>query len=395
MIADRCVLHTAALISNATLQCMSRTQHRSCAGGATNLRLVFINWDNNNNTETDGIGNSNPLTVTASVEYPAGTFYQALFNGDVSVTMGPGGIAISDPIGVIIPAATMFFVRNFAQMASGPNTGKIPTGLLTIASNGEGQILSSGNGSDLTMSGTVTAASVNTYAPVAILGDAGDSNLRSIVMLMDSIAEGYNDSSATEGRGWIARAFQGVAGYHNMGVLGATLNNWNSGLDPVYRLPFLSKIRPTHAMAGGPGNDMFTGGALLSVVQARLVTLWTQLYSMGIQPWTWTLGPHTTSTDNWETTANQTVNGGIYPGGNSAYLAARNAMNVWIKTLPYPLAGYVDINTVIENNPVEGDGLWAVTGVANKFTQDGAHPSSYADNLLAAIVPTAAFNAYV
>jgi hypothetical protein len=371
---------------------MSRIQHRTCASTITNGRLVFGNFQNQGNANVDSTTNLGPLTITASFEYAPGTFYQVLFKGYTSVTLAPGAIVISDPVGVVIPGNTLFYTRNFAQTTSG---NQIPTNIVLRGSGvGEGQITSASGGSDLTLSGSVTASSAATYGPIAILGDRQDRNLSSVGALIGSWAQGFGGPLTTENRGWIDDAHSGISGVANLGVAGCLVSDWIVGTTPIYRNPLLTLIRPTHCWAGAGGNDL-NAGQSVATITANLVILWQQIRAMGMIPCCFTIPPHTSSTDNWTTTGNQTV---IFTNwaNAAAYTAARVAINNFIMSLPSPLAYAIDVCQYIENDPVNHDGLWKTDGVtAFKYTGDGQHGNAYSYPLIAAGVNLPSFNYYV
>lgn len=70
----------------------------------TGVRIVLVNYSSSPN-ETKG---SNPIVYRAALDYPAGTYYQFLFNGRVDVVVEPGGTVISDPIPVQLLASVGF-----------------------------------------------------------------------------------------------------------------------------------------------------------------------------------------------------------------------------------------------------------------------------------------------
>ncbi len=359
--------------------------HRSCAGGFANPRVGFGNFSNQGNANTDQTAAMGVMTLTGSIDY-GGTRYQMRWNGRTSVTYDPGAIVECDPIGVMIPGNTLFYVNNYLTL---PGSGQIPTGVFINSGNGEGIEIAASGLTDKTMSGTVTASTGTAYGPLWIRGDTADRNLCSVAALVGSWAQGIGDTSTNESTGWIARAFQGVAGICNLGVSGSQNHNWTTNIDPLYRAPLLSKIRPSHCIASPPANDFFSGGTLAQG-QSATQTLWAQMRAMGMTVWAFTIPPHATSSNQFIDLAGQSVNGG------GTYLTKRNSYNAWVKTMiGSGITGVIDINTVCENDPVNGDGLWVFNGSPFYATADGDHATPAIHALIAAIVPVTSFNQFV
>jgi len=93
---------------------MYRSSHTS-TDAITSLKLVFPNFQLGN----PDTSNAAVMTITASIEFPAGTFTQVKFGGSASGTIPDFGLVTSDFVNVSIPNATQFWVR-FFQSGSGP-----------------------------------------------------------------------------------------------------------------------------------------------------------------------------------------------------------------------------------------------------------------------------------
>jgi hypothetical protein len=71
--------------STSNKQMMSRSRHISRTT-ITSLAIVVANWYVSHSTLIE-VANGGPATITASVEYPAGTFTQIKFGGSASGTL--------------------------------------------------------------------------------------------------------------------------------------------------------------------------------------------------------------------------------------------------------------------------------------------------------------------
>ncbi len=114
-------------------------------------------------------------------------------------------------------------------------------------------------------------------------------------------------------------------------------------------------------------NDVIT---TLSTVEANLQTLWGLFSSKKV--YAVTCDPSTTSTDSWETTANQTISSNYETTG----------VNPYLRTVPSPLLGVFDITTVTANQAAS---KWNPGGVTpDLWTSEGLHETQYANLAIAA-----------
>src|SRR5882757_8714573 len=113
----------------------------------SSVRLVFHNFVLGNHDT--GVGGT--CAVTASIEFPAGTFTQVLFGGLASGSIPDGGMLFSDTLAVSIPSTSTFWVRQFIQNATGTNYCNWQSSVFGDAANtGVSGI------TDQTMSGTIS-----------------------------------------------------------------------------------------------------------------------------------------------------------------------------------------------------------------------------------------------
>lgn len=343
------------------------------AGRVTAPRLVFAHHYLDTTGEADG--ETTPVLVKAGIEVGSVTS-RVFFRGARVGTIEPGGILISDPVGIVIPANTQFWVRTRASV----NTlgDKWPT---TIAANfanlGEGYSSSPNDQADATGALTNNALS-NLYAPCAILGDlVGATNQNTVAIIGSSSAYGQGDTAEapTWDLGYLSRIVGNEVGSIKLTRGSQTVAQWVS--DNNRRLAVLDAVRPTHAIFQLGTNDI-TAGTAVATIKANLLSAWTDLTNRGIKVWGTTFTPVTTSSDSWATVANQTLN---------AWNANRIAVNDWLRTIPSPLVGVYEIADMVETT--RNSGLWKITGSANGFTADGQHLSPFGHRTVAAGFPQA------
>jgi hypothetical protein len=290
--------------------------------------------------------------VTASVEYPAGTFTQLLFSGSSSANITNGNYVLSDFASVNIPDRVEFFVRIYYTNAAG-----------IIWTNGDlsvGEAMTYGVSGviDQTMSGTVvtTAGGANVMRPLAILGYTrkptaglvGDS----IVQLgADTLASGIPDL------GELARSIGSSLGYLNLAVSGEQLMSGSINK----RLDFLACC--THIFNNYGINDFFAGKTAAQIITAQ-ANLRGQAKIAGKPFYVATVTPRCTSTDSFATTGNQTKFSGD---------AERVSYNNCVRAGLSGVTGFFEMADLAES--ARDSGVWPVNGAANWSTADGVHPS--------------------
>lgn len=340
----------------------ARLQHtalQSCHG----IVLAFGNFYNHDNsgtgTETNG---PNDIVVAAAVEAVGTRVFPVSFNGARQVTIKPGAIAFSDPMGVTISKGTEFFTRTYVSVGAGES---FPRGSdSTVFADGEGHNYASPVGADLTAVGSVAVTadgSERVYGPYAILGYPKTPGAASIAIFGDSIAAGSSDSDL----GYIVRALGGDYPYQRLAFPGETVDALmqQSGTTRFRRASLMEAAGITHIICEIGVNSL--GSA---VVETNIQTLWSFLAGYGVPVYQTTITPKTTSTDSWATVENQTV------GANEA---ARLSLNELIRSTPSPLTGYFEIADLAES--ARDSGKWNAG-----YTDDGTHPNATGSAALAA-----------
>lgn len=204
----------------------SRCRHKATDQIAS-LQLVIPNWYVDSNTLAGNtyveLNSGMTPTITASVEFPAGTFTQVKFGGSASIAPPDGATIISDPVAITIAKGQFFFTRYFWNSPTGiifTGTGSAFWG--SDINNGEALQTAASGLSDMTLGGTVTDSASGFYGfhPAAIIGMTSNPAL---LILGDSraIGVGVNASNSTGDYGEVCPSIgAGNIGYVNAAMYG-------------------------------------------------------------------------------------------------------------------------------------------------------------------------------
>jgi hypothetical protein len=338
---------------------MTRTGHISRAS-ITSLQVI---WPGLVTPESTVAGTH---TLTASIEYPAGTFTQVKFSGVASGTVPAGGQLMSDAVTVTIPDGSTFWVRSYwvsdTQILYADNV------LTTVF--GDGCEFGASGITDKTMSGTV-ALSLNVgYMPIAIIGTT---TKPSLLLLGDSICMGYADSfNGTDpgDKGILARSIGPSFGYINAGCIGELAQGYVT--TNAKRTALATYC--THIVTQYGINDLVN-----SRTAAQLKTDMQSIIALTAKPtYVATLTPKSGSTDTWATTGNQTA--------DATVTAPRVTYNASVRTGLVGAAGFFEIGDAVEN--VRDTDIWKAG-----YTGDGLHPNRTGNVAIvsANAIPTATF----
>lgn len=354
---------------------------------ATNIRVVFFGYGQSGQSAHDGEENPNntsgaesftTLTVRCGLEaFLPGTggniTYPFTFNGLKTLTLDPGGIAISDPLGVHLQAATQsfFYIRTFVTTAN-----QYPLGVQPLASDNEGFVATT----DLTGYNAVGgfAGGGNQFQPWLVLGHTSPRNRVVVGIVGDSIiqgsknqqADGATISTTTNDRGPAQQALGTTYPFINIAR--------DSDLASTFANTRLTQARHavialcSHAIIAYGRNDLANSVAA-ATVYASLKTICTYARLQGAKAVLCTILPETTSSDSWVTAVNQTVN---------THEAARVSLNALIRGSV--AAGDADIMVdwcapyeVNSSNVLTQDGGRIISnGVTKHYSWDGIHPSN-------------------
>lgn len=303
------------------------------------------------------------MTLRCAVEYPRGKFTS------ITTTVIPdGGIGYVD-ISVSIPA---FAIYRICGDINYPAAGR-------VVSSGWANNCDRGNGDEY----QVGPSGYGHITDGTVLGSGGSGGIYPLAVLAyskipvwsaigDSITAGVNDtiSCASGGRGLFGRALSRIGPHLNMGLPGdrATWFTTNS----VRRMEIMRIAGVSRAVLALGVNDFANSRTSANVLADR-----TSIRALA-PSWTWidaTVTPSTTSTDNWQTAANQTVTSA---GVNTQRTTFNDALRSGTAMLSgssgtIDLASMVETSTTNERGPILNGGVW-IPGMVG-YT-DGVHPSS-------------------
>lgn len=343
-VATRCYTPNAKSAGGLT-QSMNRTRHIA-RDAITSVQLMFANWYQRE------LAVGNTATITASVEYPAGTFTQVLFSGIAAGSIANGGQILSDAASVSIPDGATFFVRSHFTCASG-----FPYNLNSDPANGDVIAYAVSGLADKTMSNPMPAnAGTLGYAPMAIIGMTSKA---SVLLIGDSRCAGFSDvATGTSGdSGEIARSVGPARAYINSGCFTETPAQYiTTHTQRAALWPYCSHVVSNYAI------NSLVGSVTAADIYAGLASI--RGYFAGKPFYQTTIPPGTTSSDGWATTVNQTV---------TAYNAARITLNALIRANSNGFDGWFEVADVVET--ARDSGIWLAPG----YTPDGVHDTNTAN----------------
>lgn len=383
-----------------------RTRHKAQTAGYG----AVVRFGNIGGTTSLGEGSiGNTITIKAAIEDSAGLITPLFFNGSRTVTLNPdGGVADSDPVGIEWSAETVYYVRTMVTVPVTTNSWP-QSSLLLRPHLGEGIVVGTtvANPTDVVDSGTITVATNQTtyaYGPLAILSSRPVANPVILALYADSIGTGQGDQTGSAGGPGDLGCVQRALYRANAPILDTARGGEqaNSFATPQYRRHRFRLTQGATAAITELGVNDITGGATLAQMQARVLALGTavRLRDCTLRPTTIT--PHTTSTDQCITTANQTVT------PSSAAELVRTGYNDWLRagapidptTLAavaigtggalvagsalHPLAGYLEAADAVESS--RNSGKWIPY-----MSYDCLHPSTLGHKALAAAIDTTVF----
>lgn len=395
------------ILSGTNLYQHARLSQRTLKPGR-NLKMSFITVNSNGETGLGGDGSN--ITIRASAEYPAGTFYPAYTSGglrDVVVTPG-GGIGKLEVPGFEVPGGNAeWWIRYRVVGTAG---GAIPYTVRPNRST-EWAIGPTSNANDYTVtnSGAPTpGTNLPGYsgAPSSVTYEPYDTTTPCVVLVGDSITQGQGDDAqavayfTSNPGGWAIQALSGdgvtgraVAGVSNLNLTcSAEMGNvWVTG-GAKTRTALLDDLDATTAWF------MYTNDIANAVAtaQADFLAVWTMLANRGIRVVVFTIPPRSNSTDNWASVANQSgtspnrvvlnqwmrAGAPIHPTTKAA-VAMGTAGALLAGSAGHPAAQVVDVCSAVENT--QDSGKWKVTGSAYGYTVDGVHPSAAGHAAMAAV----------
>lgn len=330
----------------------------------SSIRICFSGFSNGGNiggpiTDT---GNGGATTITAGIEYPAGTFTQIKFSGSASGSIPDVGTLWSDYATVSVPSGATFWVRNLRTNASGIFFNDWQNATL-----GEATEVNASGLTDKTMGGTIVDSGNGwSVPPLAIVGMTSNA---SVVIIGDSLAAGTGDTEAAgrDGKvGVIARSLGNIP-FVNIGRGSATAQSWASqaiGANAVIQ-------ESSHLIVVLGSNDI-NGFQTKAQVIASLQSV-AALARSGQKVYICTMLPRQSvaSDDNWATLAGQHV--------DATFDAVRVPFNTDARAIIAGTTGTYDIASGLESSLNSGKWIAATP----KNTIEGVHPTPVGYLLLA------------
>lgn len=399
-VATNCRLNLTKAGSNRGL--FARSHHRA-RGAITEIAIVLPNWyvDRGGGSKVE-IPNDGDVQVTASIEYPSGTYNRVYFTASHRERVAAGDNIVSDFLPISIPDGAEFWTRLWMQAPSG-NTVVFyagGTGQGQVSANGEQLVVGATSVTDSTMAASAGTAQAQGWWPLALVGRTSN---KAVAILADSIGEGVNDTAdATDAIGSVARAIVADVAYSNLSQSGDRLEI--ALISSARRLAILPLFQ--NAVCALGVNDIGTGRTLAQI-KADMITRWVEakaLLAGAKRVFQTTISPSTNSTDSFATLANQTAATNFSIAGNGT----RELLNDWLRdgapidtstmtaaaigasggsiaragAAAHPLYNYLEFADTVESS--RNSGKWKVDGTVFKWTGDGIHPSTYAYGQIAA-----------
>jgi len=323
------------------------------SGSVTDIVLSYPQFVQNNPEEDFGVS----YTVTAAIEYPAGTFTPVwTAAGSRSLSVGPGrGVVSFQPCPVAIPAGTRFWVKTFASWT--PGNFSLSAKCASFVA-GDGTVRGTDLSDNTLVAGTPTTTSTAGFGPSvygrisspgAVLGVIGDSISQTATEPGDPVT------------GWqfFQRAMRGVIPVLNAGRNSDSMAFYlqrNEGRSSLFRDSI------THMWMALGRNDC--GVSSLANMKTNYQKIIAQYLARGIPVYGSTITPWVTSTDGYITRANQTI---VTSGGREV---TRLAFNDWLRTnwKSLGLTNLADWALVIDPSST---GLWSFDPVGTGRSAQG------------------------
>lgn len=309
-VATRGRLNNFYSTSNSVKYIQSRTRHVATDNIAS-AKLVFADIYPSGTSEN---AVSLTGTITASIEYPAGTFNQVLFGGSATGTLNntileSDLVALSTPI----PNGAEFWVRNY-RVGAGGNYPYSTDGLNWFWGSASGESCDAGSTArtDKTMAGTITNNSFNNiiYRPTAIIGYTTKPTFYILGDSRSRISEGGGSLDMNLDINGLVGSIEPAVGVTGCGYINGAVSGdsyFNITQAGVYTKRALLADYCTHIIDMYGINDLGVAGTLsVGFLNSYVGTMHT-LFGSTKPYYRCTLGPRSSSTDAWRTLVNQTA----------------------------------------------------------------------------------------
>lgn len=408
---------------------------------AYNCRIGFVNASYAvSGAVLQQSGPGNAITLKAGLEYN-GITVLATFQGQTAVSVPNGGEVFSDPVQFPFPAGSQIFERHSLTVTSGQfwNNGKLG-GSLSTYTNGSDLVSGTGALATGVSGGNTSGIHSLKCSTYPLTSGSGILVADSIGNGTGDQFLSRSNGITGAGGGWFVRAFNNNNNlnqplvYQNEAVNGSSVGQWLQYSNPSQVAEYCAHTFATSQLGNHDLNN------IVAIQKANYIALWTQLAACGEPVFQGTILPETTSVNKWRDVAGQSPVGfnisaatntspiaittsgtnGMTTGqtvpifgvggntaangswvvtvtgfnsftlngstGNGAYTSGgvaattesnREVMDAWIRTIPAPLTGVVDVAATVEVNsanvPTLNGGFWktspaAVTSTATSTT---------------------------
>lgn len=360
--------------SGTNKQVQARSYHVA-SDDITSLKIAVGNWymsiaDGIGVTMTE-VGSGGNCTITASIEYPIGSYTQITFSsGASSIVVPTGTTRFSDYCtpALTIPRGAVFGIGQYRVYAGNGLYNPFRNSSVGGAQNDQCRVAASGL-SDVTMGGTLTDDSVHGCPPLAIIGMT---RRASLVVIGDSVGAGrFTNTSQPDWRqGIICAGLPVDYPFLNLSLGGeaaSTALTNGTGRGPLW--PYCS-----HFVSQEGANDLLAGSSAATLKtnqEAILATL-----PAGPRKLVTTIIPNTSSASgNYLSDADQTNNWGSNQATYNASVRSGSIVGA---------DDYLEVEHACESS--SGSRKWKSDGTPKKYVFDGIHPVSFGYSAISTIV---------
>jgi lysophospholipase L1-like esterase len=360
--------------------------------GGDNWRLKFLNTYGGGRVAAE-----NSIFVRAALEDVNGFPHQLTFNGESEAEIVAEGVAVSDPIPLLLRAGWRVRSRTWVRVDTDGDL--VPVGVGFSDHYAEGRIADAAASAILDDDLTLATPGGFYFTP-AVLGADFTHATTSVFLYLDSITAGQGDANTDhDQQGWALRGLAGLVPYVMGAIPGDSVYAFtappsgapNAVNDRRQRMQLTEGC--THALGMAGTNDLTTTGVTAVSIKRSLLRLWRGFKIRGMFVIAATITPRTSSTDGWTTLVNQTV------GENES---VRVAINDWIRDggpfsvdgsgeeapaaigstatgvvrfgeTGHPADKYYELADTVESS--RNSGKWVV--VTGQDMTDGVHPGPY------------------
>ncbi|MDE0878195.1 MAG: hypothetical protein OSB00_05950 [Sphingomonas bacterium] len=354
-------LNIPSLINSAYRQVAFRRWHIA-RDAVASIQIAFPNWIANNVALEAGSGGT--AIFRAAIERLDGTIQPFTWGGTATspVVADGGQTPLSDslPLATPLKSGEWFAIRGYGEFSAGIILNSLADSALGSA--GDAVEYAQSGLADKTVSGTISATPTSvSFGPCLIVGDTrrasalliGDSRVKG-----GASAPGIDTGDAAGDLGELARSIGPRMAYVNCGTASERLDQFLTA--NARRLALATYA--SHIVANYAINDLL-GNRTAASILADIATL-AESPSLKGKPIAWTtIGPRTSSSDDWTSVANQTP---------FAQDGERRTLNAALRARR--VAGLADVfDTAAAYESAIDSGRFVVGEGGEKVTSDGLH----------------------